>query len=280
MKLNKIWMIALAVPIAFIGCDKSDVADDYSNVVKIKTQITPTSLSKAYTSEDGSGNLQDGDILGMYATTEESMLLNNSTYIIGTTVLTWGSLSKTKPVTFYAHYPQITPVANPKFYLFNVAKAFIPDLLAASATASVGEEVNLIFKHVMHRLRIFLKTDGKVPGNLSDATVTLLNMKSSVNVNLVTGVADPLSAIGTDAYTLHEWTLGSCIVAPQILTPGNDWIEIKMGGKTYTYKVPANITTLEGGKQIVLTLTLKEGGGVDGSSIGEDFTSGGGHDWI
>lgn len=224
MRTRNILAATFIAATVLTACEKNDNAVNNPDIVQFNSYITPGNLSRANINEyNGTGEFINGDIWGVYATTDGTRKLNNSEYTLGSTTLYWKNLSETAPVTFVAHYPRITEtISNPEAYMFNAAKATNPDLLISTPVAkSKGETVTLDFKHVMHQLVITLEKEPDVSGNLSDTEITLLGMKSSVGVNLLTGTVNAASASGTDAYEKKTST-SIWFVAPQSLTPGND----------------------------------------------------------
>ncbi len=255
----------LIVTLGLTACSNEDEGINGPDVVQINSSINQSGTSLRANIDDytGLGNFEDGDVWGMFADASGIRVLDNSTYTVGSTILYWSNLSETVPVTFYAYYPQIAgTITDPTTYIFNAASALNPDLLvAAPVTASKGTNVSLNFNHVMHQLMIQLGGNVTEVGDVTSADISLLNMKSSAKVNLLTGAVDISGASGTSAYPVKTGG-GVFLVAPQNLTTGADWIQITLDGKTYTYKVPATITSLQSGKRLILTLTLKKGGNV------------------
>lgn len=265
MKTKTLLAATLIAALAFTACDKDSEPTDRSDIVRINSAINGPLSRASIDPSTGAGTFDPGDIWGLYATVGGSHVLDNSIYTVGSTTIYWNGLSETSPVTFAAHYPRITStIANPEAYMFNAAKATDPDLLVTTPVTeskSSGNGVNLTFNHVMHQLVINLSKDLAVPGSLLNAEVTLLNMKSSAKVNLLAGTVDVSAASGADSYSMRTGG-GNWLVAPQELTAGADWIQIELAGKTYKYKVPADLTQLESGKRVSITLTLKAGGDV------------------
>ena len=260
MKAKNLLAIALIATLGFTACsnDEEPTIGASGDIVQINGSVNGPKAKAVIDDNTGEGSFENDDVWGMYATVGGSYVLNNSTYTVGSTTLYWSNLSETALVTFAAHYPRITAtIADPAAYVFNAATATNPDLLVATpVTKSKGEEVDLTFNHMMHQLLITLDKDPvKIPESLLDAEVTLLNMKSSAKVNLLTGVVDASTASGTDAYPVKEGA-AIFITAPQQLTAGTDWIKIELAGKTYTFKVPVGLTELQSGKRVTLALTL------------------------
>ena len=260
MKANKLLATTLIATMAFTACSNDDelTIDTSDDIVHINSSINATNgpNTRAVIDEyTGTGNFEQGDVWGLYTTVGN--YIEEHSYTVGSTTLVWKDLSETNPVTFSAYYPYSpTLISDPENYVFNAAKATNPDLLVATpVTKSKGEDVDLSFNHVMHQLVIQLSKGTEIPGSLFDAKVTLLNMKSSAKVNLLTGVVNASAASGDDAYPIKDAT-EIFVVAPQLLTTGVDWIKIELAGKTYTFKVPTGLTELQSGKRVTLNLTL------------------------
>ena len=274
MKTKKLFLFALIAGFVFTACSKDYSVATPDDIVNINGSISGTNQVKASIDPySGLGSFENGDIWGMYATISANHVLNNSEYTVGSTIIYWNSLSETSSVTFSAHYPRITStITDPEVYMFNAATAANPDLLVATPVTeskSSGSDVNLSFNHVMHQLMINLSKEPEILGNLLDTEVTLLNMKSSAKVNLLTGAVDLTAASGTDSYPMKSGG-GTWIVAPQQLTVGDEWIQLKLGVKTYIYRVPADLTQLESGKRVTISLTLKASG--DAVAINKDIS--------
>lgn len=265
MKTRKLLVSALITGLAFTACSNDDETVDMSNeIVRINASIgeTASMLKATIDTDTGGGTFDKGDIWGMYAVVGGSRELDNNVYSVGSTQIFWNLISPTPTslVSFTAYYPYSNTITNPEAYVFNAATESNSDLLVAPPvmeSKSSGRDVNLTFKHAMHQLVIALDKSSEVTGNPLDAEITLLNMKSSAKVNLLTGTVDVAAASGTtNSYPMRTGG-GIWLVAPQKLEKNTDWIQIKLAGKTYTYKVPAELTQLESGKRVTVTLILK-----------------------
>lgn len=282
MKLKKIKMVALVVPLVFTACDKSEEVNSFTRQeVKIVATIdgVATPQLKAAFNADGSGEFEPGDEYSLFFWNPTLGMGSMGQFKIGRTILWWDEISQDgNPVDFKAWYPYYEFYGNTT-RLYNVADAATEQakdlLIAPKVTVTTGDHpVNLQFKHVMHKLWVNLTSDSY---DVTQATITLKNLKSHAMVNFEEGTVDVTTAGGTGSYMPKTGTNTSFIIAPQQLAANTEFVEIVAGGKTFVYKVPSSLTALESGKQVVLTLTLKKGGGVDGY-IGEDFNPGGGHD--
>ena len=229
---------------------------------------------------DGAGSFGPADEWGMYTFTGSatSPAYNNENIAYkadNSNPLYWKDLSETKMVTFSAYYPRITEnIANPAAYLYTPeAWSNTDDLLHATATTSKGRTVELIFKHLMHRLVVELVAgDGMEGVDLSSALINSAakdnapTMFADVEVNLLTGAVTYGKA--TSSVVLSNEGNGNADwkVAPQDLTAGEEWLKITVGGDVWYYNVPVDLNTatpgnqtrLESGKRLTINLTLKK----------------------
>lgn len=278
MKAAKLITTALLATLALAACNKEDDAPE-SSQVDIRTTICASKDiasadigTRANIVPDGSGTFSSGDELGLYAYADSRACLTNSSYKVGTTTLFWDELSTTEAITFSAYYPKMADIADATAYTFNVATAITPDLLVATpVTASEGETVALDFHHAMHRLRVQVTTN--VPDwDAATARITLMGMNTTTSVNILTGITTLGEASKTDGdYASQTGASTTFIVAPQKVTTGADWIQIELGGKIFTYQVPAQYTKpgsggtetlsqLNSGETLTLTLNVNREG--------------------
>lgn len=248
--------------------------------VHLTASIAGTTATRAVIDDTGSGTFDNGDTWGMHTLADGKTVNDNLEYTYGTTILYWEDLSRTADVTFLAHYPRQASVTDPAAYDFDVAAAAAnspgdADLLTASATGNratntADHPLTFRFEHRMHSLRINLTAGtGVTPADLATAQVTLQGMKSTARLDLTTGSVDPTAASGNTPYPdgkmmqtpAGQWYT-SLIVAPQAVTTGADWLQIRLGNDVYIYKVPATLTgstpltELRSGQRLTLNLTL------------------------
>lgn len=269
MKTRNLFTAAMIAALAFTSCSKEDIATNDPNLIRFNASVDGMTLTRATLDGTGAGSFDNGDVWGINAQNlDADLVLDNVQYTLGTTTIYWDDINHIdQDVTFTACYPYNASISDPGIYMFNVATAANPDLLLTEpVVAKKGEPVNLIFRHAMHQLVINLQKDPSISGNLQDAKLTLLNMKSTAKVDILQGIVWANQAEGSSPYPVKNW--GEVFyVAPQDLTLGNDWIKIELGGKTYTFKVPivnsdtGNPTRLESGKRLTLTLKLTTGSG-------------------
>lgn len=279
---------ALLATLALTACNHEEEPNALSEgQVDIRTTICATAGigTRATIAPDGSGTFADGDELGLYAHVDNTMKLDNSSYLLNRTTLYWNELSTTEDVTFSAYYPRTaTAIATPAAHRFNVAAvagdASAADLLLATpATGKKGSPVTLDFHHAMHKLTVELSSNVFTSGELATATVKPSGMKGGATVGILGGTVDEAAAYATtETYPAQTGASTTFILAPQTVTTGEEWIRITVAGKLFIYRVPANIfdtsglqvalSRLESGKHIQLRLNINStevtliGGGI------------------
>lgn len=269
---NSLAFVALA---ALTACSSEDGLPGGPSSPKSAVQITANiegMQTRTTTNTDGSGFFDAGDCWGMYAYTDAANPGELTGYTYKETTLYWEDLSKSAPVTFSAFYPMLdywSGNLNPTSYMYG----FSEDLLFATATKNPGEEVDLTFRHLMHRLVVHLiPGEGMAGVNIRDASISAMGkdgsstMANDVEVNLLTGEVNMDHVEGLANLTSNRDGVADWIVVPQNMTPGADWLTIGLGGEVWDYSVPedlnpnepGNQTCLESGKQLTLKLILNK----------------------
>ena len=121
-------------------------------------------------------------------------------------------------------------------------------------------QVPLTFKHVMSNIVVTLTTSTDAAAvDLTDATVTMTNLKNEGEVSLATGV---ITAGTTQANILVD---GETIMVPQNIADASRLVITLKDGTTYSVQLnlcedkdDAVITTWERGKSYTYTITLKK----------------------
>ena len=247
MKATTFLTASLLATLALTACTNEENPSALSEgQVDIRTTICTNTGIDARVSLDnnGSGNFETNDVLGLYAYVGNTEIKQNISYKLGETKLHWDELSKSDAVTFSAYYPKAENIITPEAYEFNAATATNPDLLIATpVTAPKGNSVTLDFKHAMHKLVVKLSSNVYSDDDIAVATVTPMNMNASATVNILTGTVTAGEVTVTDGqYASQTGAVTSFIIAPQKVTTDADWIQISIGDKAFTYKVPANYT--------------------------------------
>lgn len=256
-------------------------------VVNIVTSINGPQ-TRVVMNENGSGNFTDGDKIKLEVFNLDLGRAYGYDYTIGSTKLYWEDVAtkigEADSYTFGGWYAN--PLPNDLWAMpnFDVAAAEDPDLLLATpAMAGVGETVDLVFKHAMHKLVVNVTYDGDFTGvDLDAVTVKPVGMNRLATVNVENGTVTVGEAEYEDGdYAAQTLTNKSCsfILAPQKLTTDAEWLEINLDGQPLTFNVPANYTTsggssealtqLNSGEVLTLNLTIKKvaGGGDDKTEV-------------
>ena len=287
MNTKKILAVALMGCVCgFIACSNDEEVGNPHKEVKILTSVngnaTTPQVRASIDPATGSGNLENGDIIALHVGNGTSG--TGGPHTIGSTQIYWDDLianNGNAPFDFLAFYPNVN-IVDLQFG-FNAATAANPDLLSAyDPGVNEGETVNLAFNHIMHKLVVNLSSDDYNANQLANAAISLKNLKSTAIVDTSDGTVDIFTAKDTDVYPTQTGANTSFIVAPQMLAPaaGLDLVEIAVDGKTFTYKIPADLNVLrfESGRVLTLNLELKKDSGTVGDS-GSDYNPGGGIPW-
>ncbi|MDR0333854.1 MAG: fimbrillin family protein [Dysgonamonadaceae bacterium] len=261
----KYFITTLLIATTLVACSDIDEVDNSNlrNEVKIFASITERDAddpqSRANLDGTGAGTIGNGKAIRLNYTNGTSS--GSMVYTFGETTLYWDDLIAeigNPPFSFTAYYPVVP--ADISATGFNVVTALDPDLLAAHiSSVNDGQNVNLVFNHIMHKLVVNLtSSQGTFDATqLANATVTLQNLRSTAAIN-ANGTVNINGASGNDAYPFKRGANNSFIVAPQTFTTGTEILEIMLGGKTFTYKVPATLTELQIGRTLTLNLDMNE----------------------
>lgn len=262
MKTKKLFAATLIAALTFTACSNDEEIDNSRKEVKIVATIgAPTdSKLKATFENDGSGEFETGDEFNLSCWSPTLGMSSTYVYQVGQTTLYWDEISSdSNPIDFNAWYPvyNFSGSLTQPYKVADAATNEAKDLLMTPVvTVPKYGTVSLQFKHVMHKLVIALGTNYYTFADLQNAVISLKNLKSDAMVNFQNGTVDATTASGTDLYQPATGSWAEFIVAPQTLTAGTEIIEILIAGKTFTYKVPGILTSLEGGKVLKLTLIL------------------------
>lgn len=131
------------------------------------------------------------------------------------------------------------------------------DLMTGTAANPVAQletlqEIPLTFKHLLSKVNVNLsKTEATTDitdAMLASAEIYILSTKPTTKFTPKSYIIDKNDASGT-AFTngIHVCTgiTGSCIVVPQDMTAGDNFIKVLIGNDTFLYKVPAGGISFE-----------------------------------
>ncbi len=242
------------------GCSKENTpATTSDQKITLQTSIeAETVLESPTLDEEGSGNFAPGDIftLQIFAPQGEP---TQFAYQVGTTQLYWKEIALNptdQSVTFSACYPTQT-LTDGKF-TFNLSEAAEKDLLwAYRAGIPVGTEspVDLTFKHAMHRLVVQFTENSDLA---TDQVKTDCTAKSTCEVDLMSGTLD--NSASTKSTFSATGDKAVFLIVPQ--RPSDVSLQVTAGTSTKTFslaELSSKYDELEGGKQLTVNLTLKDG---------------------
>lgn len=251
-------------------------------VVNIVTSINGPQTRVPVLDANGAGSFQGTDTLKL-AVYGSSTGIYQANYYPGSTKLYWEDVKANAGegnYTFAAWYNGNEPADLVADATFDVAAAKDKDLLLATpVTVGEGAQVNLNFKHAMHKLVVNVTYDGDFTGvNKENVSIKPVGMNATTEIDIKAGtvaVGEANATKGTYAAQLLDLN-NSCsfILAPQKLTTGAEWLEINLDGQPLTFNVPARYTTsgdstealsqLNSGEVLTLNLTIKKiSGGTD-----------------
>lgn len=272
--------IVLPALLALAACSDDDglTSGNGQGEVRITTHISGAQTRAPQLSDDGSGNFGQGDTLNLAVYGDGATPYTTTYYANTNSTLYWEDIIKatgqSSAYTFVGWYNGNEPAKLLTDASFDVAAAKDKDLLLATPTqVNEGDPVNLVFKHVMHKLVVNLDYAGDFSGvDQSAITVKPVGMNAAATIDVKAGTVTVGEASATkgdyDAKTLSN---NSCsfILAPQKLQAGAEWLQIQVTeGQTISFHVPEQIvdgntdtavslTQLNSGETLTLNLTIK-----------------------
>ncbi|WP_329903748.1 IdeS/Mac family cysteine endopeptidase [Porphyromonas pogonae] len=275
--------------LAFISCSQEDknapqVSDPSSERIQISTSITQGKMSpsmRVTSHQDGTGMFDENDQITCFTDSKSHpwqshlLTLEKGQW---TPNLYWNATATTdEKVNFHAYYPAFKTPAGKEtsFYVSadqtNLQGFTASDLLGATCSAGVSQEVVLRFNHLMSHVEVSLQSNDKsfTEAQLNDASVEI---KSYLGGKLLLSQ----NQVGeTDASRL-EWVKSykrngvySTILFPQpfsLLKEKEDdddgWIRIKIDNQTILYQAAGSLNgkrfdALQSGHSIKIKLNLQ-----------------------
>lgn len=281
MKVSCLWMLCLIL-VQLTSCENNDSDSETISPLYLSALIDGMQTNEvAYRFQGGQG-------AGLWLSTQEvDNCLNNADITCnGCFVQSAGGLvseprtyiGKHENLVIYGYYPYSSEAQiNPEAYSFAVelrqdSCGKTPDGNRASDllwTKYCGkftdQPVNLAFHHLMSKVVLHVRSDSDTPGSFFDSEVIITNTQTQTSVDLGTG---ELSLVGkpNDIFSAEvpEVPQGyeiarEAIVVPQTITAGSEFLKLRtLKGYSYSWNVDENLI-LEGGKQLVLDVLIKEG---------------------
>lgn len=267
-----IWMLLPALALA--ACDKDDNAGTMPADGRIEIVTGVEALTRAPQLDDtGAGNFRTGDTFTLSVSSNGKSV--QKAYTVGSTTLYWQDLgAEGDKASFAGCYPNHTGNGGTTFE-FDVRSALDADLLLAPAVevAKGTKSVTMPFRHAMHKLVVKYVSDGTyVTGALSGISTTL-HAHTVCTVDMAKGAVAENSAKTPADYTTKNGETVSWLVVPQ----NKDGVKliVTLDGQSREFTLPETttegkpLTTLDGGKELTLTMTVgKDGINFSGMDIG------------
>lgn len=230
--------------------------------------------------EDGSGTFTDGDVFSL-TISSGGTYVEMKDYTMPSTPLHWEDLKLpegTKEVSFSGCYPKHDEDMGSTF-VFNInhAEGEEKDLLLAPAVkTNIGSASPIIlpFGHAMHKLVVKYRSDDYTEEYLKTIQTTP-HGAAECTIDLVTGSVFGLTTGTLENYGTQTGKEISVLLVPQAKNLVS--LQVCIDGKTRIFKLSElpqtasegqSIERLEGGKQLVVELTVNKSGiTVSGISI-------------
>ena len=270
----------LTVALLLVGCTEEDGLSAWNeDTLQISATITSSSATRMQVSDKGNEQFQPGDRISLQVTPQDLRLTGHKAYTLQLAsnewlpALTWTEIGS-QPVRFTAFYPAL-PVQDAETFIHSVAtdqreihNFSVSDLLVASVEASKGSPVILSFQHRLSLIELSLSSNHTFSTEqLAQATVRVhacprVAVDASSGVLLDTDAQMPAEDILF--YRARE-AVYYVVLPPQTIRDAwrqNGWIEISVGGETFTYRAPRQLeggeafTALMPGQQLTLNLKL------------------------
>ena len=275
--MNKYFNIAFTSLLAagLVSCAVEDMPlnDVNSDIISISTTISDhfSTSTKAQIGENGSGNFENGDAVSLFVTPEGSSSAEHRELSLApegwTPQMKWSEFGADRAV-FTAFYPVVDAGES---YLHSISEDQttedgyrVSDLLAASVSASKGDNVNLNFAHLMSRVKVVISASGETtPEDLASAKVRIATSKN-ISVSLSDMALGQTSGNLVNVTPMRSGNIFRAVVCPEAIRKEwkeDAWIVVELGGKTYKYKAPATLDSksfekLESGKEVTINITL------------------------
>lgn len=272
--LRKTVLLLWGAALLMAGCSESDPATEGLGAVPDGEVefVFDLSAARAAIGEDGSGEFEDGDRIGLYVFGSPSqhfvLTRENGSW---RPKLKKSDLGDGKISAYYPAREDVRPEENRHFHAVAADQSgegyAESDMLWAHREidlSTVSNRIELPFAHGMHRLKIRLTSaDGELPEDLS---VEVRN-RNEGSFSLFTGTPqDPeTDEVWITPHAGEQVGEFTALLFPQKLAPytsGDGWLRIHAGGKTITFDAPNEIggsKSFEAGKTTTLDLRLTDG---------------------
>lgn len=276
---------AIALTAGLASCSNNDDELNPKNEGRIPITLTSNVGSRATDQSLQETQIASGVSVGVFITQSTTNIATNNMLTSNGSGSFTGDAGSTNdattPLNIYAYAPHNSAWENlSDEYTFTVTdqetndKYYAADLMIAEPATNITpttDAINLTFKHKMAKLNLnFDLTGAPADFSLEGATVSVLNVKPSVSVNVSTG---SIGALSGDPTALKAATLtasdtkASVVFPPQTIAQGTEFVQVVVGSNTYNASLPSEVT-FESGKKYTYTVTFTTSG--DGGSTTVD----------
>lgn len=270
MKRFCFWTISLGILTAGLtACSSNEHEALHENAAFSVVSAIQGNTRAPQLDASGAGSFVQGDVNTLFFQNGSGALEKTFSYTYGNNYY-WYDLELRQPIDglkVSACYPPVN-APTPQTFSWDVTSTQIltPDFLAAAATPlqqNVTSQVNLKFKHLMHRFAVKLVADGSTvtQTSLTTATLTLSQWKPAATINLLT--AEVLGTTGSPALKTITGDQAAFIIPPQSV--GDAQLKVQVDNRSQTFKLSeikvgsTPVSQLESGKTLTLTIQVSKG---------------------
>ncbi len=272
----KYFLLTVVSLLSFAACgDDNDMTPDVSDeVLNITASIlAPRPQGRAAVDAQGKGSFSPDDRITLFAAADAAPSWKSYTLTLGeggwTPRILWREIGGER-ASFSAFYPTVESdgfTHSPATDQRRQADYEQSDLLHATTHTARGEEVQLLFGHLMSRLCITLNSDGSFSDEELAAAEIRIRARNAIGVRAAEPCLGELQGDVQQIIPHNEGTKFYAIVCPQPVDEQwrtQTWIELKVGEHLVSYKAPAQLADgtafdeLKSGMQINLNIELKK----------------------
>ena len=269
--MKRIYQIlaALALVVSMQGCSKNSELDPES---KIQLQLTGSISEVTRVNANG---FEANDQVGVYVSSTSSLAESNNyfdnvkfTYadskLTSTTPIYWPT--RDSKLSVFAYYPYSESVPSVSEYPFSVAADqsidgafYTSDFIYAKETniAPTGNEVGLVFNHMLSRINVSLGVDGESgieSGDLAADNTKVMQFVGLANEGVI-DLNNGTATVNNSTTTITPMAAADGLTYSAVVYPQTNKLTFRLdfGGKVYA--LSQNVT-LEPGHQYTYNLTV------------------------
>ena len=265
MKKVSIWGV-LASAFVLAACNNDVVPETTKTEFKIVSSISPLTRTPNL-DESGAGHFLLGDENTLFFHTSDKGLLHTLNYTYGSTYYWYDlNLGDVKSCTISACYPPVETETPQNFHWdIRQQRAQSDFLMAAPVDAYVNSSgpINLVFKHVLHKLVVELVADNESVSDeeIQQAVISCTNLQPVAVLNLLNGTVvnatEKLATLDAEAGKKAAFILPSQEVKDMS-------ISVQIQDKSYQFKLAdciirgEKLGRLESGQSLFLKFTVSK----------------------